>query len=717
MRVLRVEAMKTIAILLAILTAGIMSEMASQVRQSETASPAKPPVARRIPRAAVVHGEKRVDDYFYMREKDNPEVIAYLEAENAYTDTQLKDTDALREALYNEMLGRIKQTDLSVPYRQGAYFYYSRTVEGQQYPIMCRKKGSLDAAEEVILDVNELAQGEKFMALGAFTVSDDGNLLAFSTDNTGFRQYKLHVKDLRNGQTFPERMEKTVSVVWAADNRTLFYTVEDSAKRPYRLYRHTLGSDPAQDAVLYEEKDELYRISAQRTRSKEYIFLVSASLTTSEARYLRADDPAGAWKLMAPREHNIEYYPDHHGAHFYIRTNDAGRNFRLVQAPVTSPARANWKEVLPHRAEVMLEDTDFFQNFSVMLERENGLPYFRVTDLRTGQWHRVSMPEPAYSAFPSNNAEFDATQYRYAYQSLVTPNSVFDYDMEKRSAALLKQTEVLGGYDPKLYASERIHVTAPDGVKVPISLVYRKGTKRDGSAPMLLNGYGSYGLPYPVTFSSSRLSLLDRGMVLAIAHIRGGGEMGKMWHDQGRMLHKKNTFTDFIAAAEHLIAQKYTSKDRLAITGGSAGGLLMGAVTNMRPDLFKVVVSLVPFVDVINTMLDASLPLTAGEWEEWGNPQKKAEYDSMKTYCPYTNLAKKAYPAMLVRTSLNDSQVMFWEPAKYVARLRALKTDANPLYFKINMAAGHGGSSGRYDALRETAFDYAFMLSQLGLVK
>ncbi len=678
---------------------------------------AEPPIARRISKVDVIHGDRRVDDYYYMREKANPEVIAYLEAENAYADAQLKSTEGFRAALYNEMLARIKQTDLSVPYRKGEYFYYSRTEEGKQYSILCRKKGSLEAVEEILLDVNVLAEGEKFMSLGAFAVSDDGNLLAFSTDNTGFRQYKLHVKDLRSGELLSERIEKTVSVVWAADNQTLFYTVEDDAKRSYRLYRHTLKTDPARDALVFEEKDELFRLSAYRTRSREYIFLTSSSHTTSEVRYLPAIQPTAGWKLIAPREHNLEYYADHHGESFYIRANDMGRNFRLVHAPATNPSRENWKEVLPHRAAVKLEDTDFFQDFFVVSERENGLPHFRVTDLRTGQWHRVPMPEPAYTAMASTNAEFAATQFRYAYQSLVTPSSVYDYDMEKRSSTLLKQTEVLGGYDAKQYQSERVYAAASDDTQIPISLVFRRDTPRDGSAPMLLTGYGSYGMPYPVTFSSARLSLLDRGMIFAIAHIRGGGEMGKAWHDSGRMMRKRNTFTDFITVAEHLIAQKYTSKERLAITGGSAGGLLMGAVCNLRPELFKVVVSLVPFVDVINTMLDASLPLTAGEWEEWGNPQKPEEYKYIKTYCPYTNLERKPYPTMLVRTSLNDSQVMYWEPAKYVAKLRTLKTDANPLLFKINMAAGHGGSSGRYDALRETALDYAFILSQLGIVK
>jgi len=683
---------------------------------SDDVAPPHPPVAKKVAKADMLHGERRVDDYYWLREKTNPEVIAYLQAENAYTAAGMKPTEAFQEALYKEMLGRIKQTDLSVPYRYRGYFYYSRTEEGKQYPIHCRKKGSLDAPEQVALDLNELAKGQKFMALGAYAVSDDGNLLAYSTDNTGFRQYTLRVKDLRTGEGLAESIEKTHAAAWAADNRTLFYTVEDAAKRPYRLYRHRLGSRGPDDLV-YEEKDEMFSISVHRTRSGAYLLLRSASHTASEVRYLPAAEPEGAWKLIAPREPMREYDVDHHGDRFYIRTNDKGRNFRLVSAPVSDPRTENWKEVVPHRSDVMLEGVEFFARHYVLRERENGLPHLRVTDLRTGQSHRIEFPEPAYAVFPGDNREFDTAAFRFNYQSLVTPPSVFDFDTEKRERKLLKQTEVLGGYDPSQYQSERIDAAAADGTRIPISVVYKKGFKRDGTAPMLLTGYGSYGISSPPTFSSSRLSLLDRGMVFAIAHIRGGGEMGKAWHDQGRMMHKKNTFTDFIAAAEFLIAQRFTSKDRLVIQGGSAGGLLMGAVTNMRPDLFHAVVALVPFVDVINTMSDPSLPLTVGEFEEWGNPQKKAEYDYMRSYSPYDNLEKKAYPAMLVRTSLNDSQVMYWEPAKYVARLRALKTDSNVLLFKINMAAGHGGASGRYDFLRELAFDYAFMLAQVGIGK
>ena len=680
------------------------------------AAEAQPPAAKKVPKVDTVHGQARTDDYFWIREKANPEVAAYLQAENAYTDAVMKPTEGLQSALYKEMLGHIKETDLSVPYREGGYLYYSRTEEGKQYPIYCRKRGGLDAREEVTVDLNQLAKGLPFMALGAYTVTDDGNLLAYSTDSTGFREYTLHVKDLRTGELRPETVEKTGSVVWANDGRTLFYTTEDAAKRPYRLYRLRLGS-PAPGDLVYEEKDELFRIGAARSRSKGYIFLNSGSLTTSEVRYIPADQPDAEWKTIAPRRHEHEYDADHHGDFFYIRTNDKGRNFRLVKAPVSDPRPENWTEVVPHRPDVMLEGVELFKNHYVLLEREKGLPEFRVTDLRTGAAHAIEFPEPTYSAFPGANFEFDSPVFRYTYQSLVTPSSVFDYDMDKRTATLLKEQPVLGGFDRGNYRSERLFATAQDGVKVPISLVYKVGTKRDGTTPMLLTGYGSYGFPYPVNFSSNRLALLDRGVTFAIAHIRGGGEMGKAWHDDGRMMHKKNTFTDFIAAAEFLIAEKYTAKDRLAVEGGSAGGLLMGAVTNMRPDLFKAVISRVPFVDVINTMLDASLPLTAGEWEEWGDPRRKPDFDYMLSYSPYDQLAAKAYPALLVKTSFNDSQVMYWEPAKYVARLRTLKTDRNPLLFKTNMAAGHGGASGRYDYLHEVAFDYSFVLTQLGLTK
>jgi oligopeptidase B len=673
-----------------------------------------PPVARKVPKVDVVHGDRRADDYFWMRDKANPEVAAYLEAENAYADAVMKPTEPFQDALYKEMLGRIQETDLSVPYRDRGYFYYSRTEEGKQYPIFCRKKESLDAPEEVTLDLNALAEGHKFFSLGAYAVSDDGNMLAYSTDVTGFREYTLQIKELRTGEILPERIEKTGSASWAGDDRTLFYTVEDDAKRPYRLYRHAVGTPDGHDLV-HEESDELFRLFAGRSHSRDFVFLVAASHTTTEVRYLPAGQPDGVWKTIAPREHEHEYDVEHHADRFFIRTNDQGRNFRLAWAPVEDPRRENWKEVVPHRSDVMLEGLEVFRDHYVLLERAQGLPRIRVTNLRDGSTDDVEFPEPAYSAFPGANPEFDTRVFRYTYQSLVTPPSVLDYDMETKKSTLRKEQPVLGGYDREQYRSERLLVPTSDGVEVPVSIVYRKGLKRDGSHPMLLTGYGAYGYPFPVTFSSNRLSLLDRGFAFAIAHVRGGGELGKRWHDEGRMLSKRNTFTDFLAVVEHLAGERYTSREQLIAEGGSAGGLLMGAVVNMRPYLFKAIVSHVPFVDVINTMLDASLPLTAGEWEEWGNPHVREHYDYMKTYCPYTNVEGQAYPIMLVKTSFNDSQVMYWEPAKYVARLRDRKTDDNVLLLKTNMEAGHGGASGRYDYLREVAFDYAFMLTRLGI--
>ena len=691
---------------------------AANPRRSDQPAHAAPPVANRIHTENHIHGGTLVDDYRWLREKSNPEVAQYLETENAYTDAVMKPTEPLQKKLYDEMVSHIKETDVNVPYKDGGYFYYSRVEAGKQYPIFARKKASLDAAEQITLDVNALAQGEKFMALGAYDVSEDGNLLAYSTDNTGFRQYRLHVRDLRSGKDLPDTAEKTGSIVWASDNQTIFYTVEDAAKRHYRLYRHKLGTDRKNDDLVYEEKDERFNIGAEKSRSRKYILLVSASHTTSEFRYLDAGNPAGEWKLIAPREQDVEYYADHLGDSFYIRTNDKGRTFRLVAAPVSDPGKKNWKEIVPVRADVMLSDFEPFQDFYVLVERENGLPQLTIVDLASGAKQRIAYPEPIYTASPQVNREFKTKFFRYSYQSLITPSSVFDYDVEKHTSTLLKQTEVPGGYDPSKYKSERVWATAKDGTRIPISIVYRKDLKKDdGSNPLYVSGYGSYGFSLPVTFSGNRLSLLDRGVVMAFVHIRGGGEMGKPWHDAGRMMNKMNTFTDFIACAEYLAANKYGARDRIAIEGGSAGGLLMGAVTNLRPDLFKVVLSHVPFVDVMNTMLDASLPLTVPEYEEWGNPHEKPAYDYMLKYSPYDNLKKGAYPAILVKTSFNDSQVMYWEPAKYVAKLRTLKTDNNVLILKTNMAAGHGGSSGRYDRFKEVAFDYAFLLTQLGVEK
>ena len=701
-------AMLLLPVLLAVLCAKTMA-------QTTDNAPA-PPVAKKVPHTTNVHGMTLSDDYFWMRDKKNPEVISYLEAENAYTNAMTKGTAALQDKLYKEMLARIKETDQNVPYPLGGYLYYTRTEAGKQYATFARRKGTMTAPEDVLLDLNEMVKGHPFMSVGDFEVSDDTNLLAYSTDSTGYREYTLNVKDLRTGEV-TKIAERVSSVAWANDNRTLFYVVDHPVnKNPFQLYRHTLGKAGA-DELVYEEKDEMFGIGVERSRSRGYIFLTAGSHTTSEVRYLPADKPGAEWHLILPREPGHEYYADHHGDMFYIRTNENGaRNFKLVSAPASDPRRENWKEVIPHRAGVMLSGVELFKDFYVISERGNATPRLRLGDYKTWKATDIGVPEPVYSISLSTNREYDTAKVRYNYQSFITPSSVYDYDVKTGKSELLKQQPVLGGYDPKLYNSERVYATASDGAKVPISLVYRKDLKLDGSRPMLLGAYGSYGIPSNVTFSSNRLSLLDRGVVFATAHIRGGGDLGKEWHDAGKMMSKKNTFTDFIAAAEYLVNQKYTSRERLVITGGSAGGLLMGAVTNMRPDLFKAVVAYVPFVDVINTELDDTLPLTAGEWEEWGNPVKSKEnFLYMLSYSPYDNVAAKAYPAMLVKTSLNDSQVLFHEPTKYVAKLRSMKTDKNPLLLKVNMGAGHGGASGRYDALHDAAFDYAFMLTQMGI--
>jgi len=680
-----------------------------------TSSTPAPPVAKKTPRVTEINGRKLVDNYFWLREKNNPEVKAYLEGENAYTDVVMKPTEPLQKKLYDEMLGRIKETDVDVPYKDGGSFYYSRTEAGKQYQIRCRKKGSLDAPEEVLLDINEMANGQRFMSVAAYEVSDDGNLLAYTTDNTGFRQYTLAIKDLRTGKVLADRAEKVGSVVWANDNKTLFYSVEDSAKRQYRLYRHTLG-DSGNDPLVYEEKDERFNVYAGKTRSKAYILLISGSHTTSEVRYLPADQPTAEWKVMEPRKQDVEYYPDHNGDFFYIRVNDTGRNFRLVKAPVSDPRSQNWQEVIPQRSNVMLDDADFFRNYYVLYERENGLPQIRVTGLNNGQTKRIAFPEPAYAAYPYINREYNTSKFRYTYQSFITAQSIFEYDMGSGSSTLLKQKEVPGGYDRNRYQVERIEAAASDGVNIPISVVHLKGAKLDGAGPLYLYGYGSYGAPMDIFFNSNIFSMVDRGVVVAVAHIRGGGEMGKAWHDAGRMMNKKTTFTDFISCAEYLVANGYGSKDKLVIEGRSAGGLLMGAVLNMRPDLFHAAIVGVPFVDVVNTMLDESLPLTVPEFEEWGNPKEKQAFDYMISYSPYDNIEDKPYPNILVKTSFNDSQVMYWEPAKYVAKMRATRTDHNLLILKTNLdPAGHGGASGRYDRLKEASFDYAFILTQMGI--
>ena len=684
------------------------------VTHAEQSVVAQPPTAAKRPHTTEIHGYTLKDDYFWLREKSNPDVIKYLESENAYTEEVMKPTKALQETLYTEMLGRIKQTDLSVPSRIGEYFYYSRTEEGKQYPYMCRRKGSMEGGEEILLDLNALAAGHKYLGLGAYAVSDDGNWLAYSTDTTGYRQYSLHVKDLRKGEILSENIERVGSVVWATDNKTLFYTTEDAvSKRSDKFWRHAVGA--AGSDLIYEEKSELFDLGAGRSLDKKVIFATSFARTSTEVRYLPADTPGAQAKIVLPREAEHEYDVDHYNGLFYITTNKGAKNFRVVTAPIDDPSEKNWTVFIDHNPAIKINGVSFFANHIVVSEREGGLTQLRIIDPKTRQSHRIATDEPDFALSLGSNPEFDTATVRFNYQSMVTPSSVYDYDVVSRERKLLKRQEVLGGYDPARYEAKRLWAVARDGTKVPISVVHRKGVALDGKAPLLLYGYGSYGASGAATFSSNRLSLLDRGVVFANAYIRGGGEMGEDWREQGRMMKKINTFHDFIDCAEYLVKSRYTAPDRLVIQGGSAGGLLVGAVTNMRPDLFKAVVSQVPFVDVINTMLDPSLPLTTSEYLEWGNPNEKPAFDYMMRYSPYDNVQPVNYPAMLVQVSLNDSQVPYWEGTKLVAKLRATKTDKNTLLLKANMGAGHGGSSGRYDALRETAFTYAFMLWQMGV--
>jgi oligopeptidase B len=649
-----------------------------------------------------IHGDSVADDYFWLRDRTDPRTFAFLEAENHRTDEAMKRLEPLQEKLYQEMLSRVQEADVSVPAPFGTYEYFTRTEKGKQYPILCRRPAGAESGEEEMLDCNALAEGTEYFALAFDRVSPDGNFLAFATNTDGDEVYALRFKDLRTGEVLPRVVENVYySSAWAADSTTFFYTTLDSTKRPHRLWRHRVGS-AIPDELVYEEPDARFNVSIARSRSGEFLFLTVDSHTTTEVRYgdgLHGD----AFTLLAARIQDVEYYVEHQSDFFYIRTNENAKNFRLMRAAAGDPGRESWVEILPHREEVALEDMAGFQKHLVLVERDRGLKRIRI--IRESDTHFVEFDEPAYTFTLDRNDIFETPKLRFSYTSLVTPRSVFDYDMNTGERELRKRYAVLGGYDPAPYASERIWAGA-----VPISLVYRKGVPLDGSSPLYLYGYGSYGIVTEPSFSSERVSLLDRGVIFAMAHIRGSADLGRKWYDDGKLLHKKNTFADFIACAEHLIAAKYTSPGRLAIVGGSAGGLLMGAVTNMRPDLFKAVVAHVPFVDVVNTMLDPSLPLTITEYEEWGNPNEKVFYEYIKSYAPYENVARKGYPNILVTAGLNDPRVPYWEPAKWVAKLRELKTDSNLLLLKTLMGAGHGGPSGRYQKLREKAFEFAFVL-------
>ncbi len=680
----------------------------------------RPPVAKTIPHQTNIHGLERSDPYFWLREKQSADVIAYLKAENAYTDHAMAHTEALQEKLYQEIVGRIRETDLSVPVQKGDFFYYSRTEEGRQYPIYCRKAGDLEAEEEILLDLNMEAEGSDYFSLGVFEVSPDHRTLAYATDTDGSESYTLRFKSLDKTGSEKSLMAEdeipgvSYSVEWASDSKTVFYTTEDEAKRPCKLFRHELGQK-SDDTLLFHEPDERFRVGLGKTKDGTFLVLSVASIETSENHLLKADLSEPGFHLVEPKRDGIRYHLEHRNGTLYILTNEDAPNYRLMTAPVSAPGRSNWQAMIEHDPGIMLNAIDMFEHYLVLYERRGGLKSIRVLHLDRNESHEIEFPEPVFTVRGGLNPMYRSATLRFTYTSLTTPSSVFDYDMESRERKLMKQQPVLGDFDPAYYQSERMFVTAEDGAKIPVSLVYRKGLEKDGNNPCLLYGYGAYGMSMDPSFSSHRLSLLDRGMVYAIAHIRGGQEMGRQWYDQGKFLAKRNSFSDFIAAGNALLETGYTSRERLAIMGGSAGGLLVGAVLNMAPDLMKAAIAKVPFVDVINTMLDDTLPLTVPEYEEWGNPNDKVYFDYISSYSPYDNVDAKDYPEILVTAGLNDPRVHYWEPAKWVAKLRATKTDGNRLLLKTNMGAGHGGASGRYDALRELAFDYAFILDALNV--
>ena len=698
-----------------------------------------PPKAAIRPHEMTEHGHTRIDNYYWLNERENPEVIAYLEAENQYADACLKHTEPLQEQLFKEMTGRIKQDDNSVPVKIRDYYHYTRYEEGKEYPIYCRKKHSLEAPEEVILDGNVLAEGHAFFEIGEVSLSEDDRLLAYSIDTVSRRIYTAFVKDLTTGELVGEPITGTSgNVVWASDNKTLFYGVKDETLRPCKIMRHQLGADPKEDAVVYEEKDETFVCYISKTKSRKYLIINSDSTLSSECRIIESNQPEGEFRVFQKRQPDMLYGIDHYREHFYIQTNaDGAKNYKIMRTPVGQTEQSHWEEVVPHREKVMLEGFTIFDKFFVIEEREDGLVKIRIKSWDGQTDYYLDFGEPAYTAGVGANPDFEATTLRYAYNSMTTPSSVYEWDMEQRTKTLLKRQEIVGGYNPEEYVTERLMVSSHDGVLVPISIVYKKnidaavpepveGPRTNGSGPstgsgtlnrpLVLYGYGSYGSSMDAYFSLARLSLLDRGFIWAIAHIRGGEEMGRQWYDDGKMLNKKNTFLDFIACAEYLVKTGYTSSQKMFAMGGSAGGLLMGAVVNMRPDLWKGIIAQVPFVDVVTTMLDESIPLTTGEYDEWGNPNEKQYYEYMLSYSPYDNVEAKDYPAMLITTGLHDSQVQYWEPAKWAAKLRALKTDNNPLYLKTEMDYGHGGASGRFEGFKEVALEYAFMLDELGMV-
>ncbi|HEY9183953.1 MAG TPA: S9 family peptidase [Salegentibacter sp.] len=680
-----------------------------------------PPKAKKIAEKLEFHGDVRIDDYYWMNNRENPDVIDYLKRENEYNDQMTAHTKEFQEKLFEEMKSRIKEDDKSVPYKLNNYWYLTRFEKGYDYPIYSRKKDSLDAPEEVMFNVNDMAEGHDYYSLGGLNVSEDNKLVAFGVDTVSRRKYTIQVKNLETGEILSDKIENTTGgSTWASDNKTLFYTKkDDQTLRSYRIYKHVLGTDASEDELVYEEEDETFNTYVYKSKSWDYIIIGSGSTLTTEYRVLKADDPNGEFKVIHDRERGMEYSISHFGDHFYILTNkDDATNFKLMKTPVDATSSKNWTDVIPHREDFLLEDIDIFKEYLVVSERNNGLNKIRIIRWDGDKEYYIPFDNETYTAYTSINPSFDTEILRYTYNSLTTPTSVIDFNMKTGEKTVLKEQEVLGGkFDKDNYTSERIWATAADGTKVPVSLVYRKGMEKNGKNPVLQYAYGSYGSTIDPYFSSVRLSLLDRGFIYAIAHIRGGEYLGRSWYEEGKLFKKMNTFTDFIDVSKYLIEEKYTSEEHLYAMGGSAGGLLMGAVVNMAPELYNGVIAAVPFVDVVTTMLDDSIPLTTGEYDEWGNPNNLEYYEYMKSYSPYDNVTEQDYPNMLVTTGLHDSQVQYWEPAKWVAKLRDLKTDNNKLLFHTNMEAGHGGASGRFEALKEVAEEYAFLLDLEGITE
>lgn len=690
----------------------------AKMDDKQPAAPPSPPMAKRVKKELTLHGHTRIDHYYWLNQRENPEVIDYLKAENNYLKAVLKPTEKLQETIYNEIISRIKKDDATVPYLSNGYYYYQRYEKGKEYKIYCRKKGSLDAKEEVILDVNQSAKDHSYYDATGLNVSPDNKILAYGEDTVSRRKYTIRFKNLETGEMLKDKVLNTTGIpIWANDNKTVFYAARDKALRSYKIFKHQLGQDPAKDAEVYHEKDETYTTFVFKSKSEKYIMIGNNSTVSGEYMFLDADKPDGKFSIIEPRQRGHEYYANHSGDAFYIRTNLNAKNFKIMKTPVNKTGKENWKDLVPHRGDVMVEAFELFKQYIVIFERKNGLTQLRIKAWDGSDDHYVPFEEESFFAFASDNKEYDSQLFRFKYTSMTTPVTYYDYHMKQKAKKLLKQEEVVGDFSPANYKTERLYATAADGVKVPVTVVYRKGIQKNGDNPLMLIGYGSYGYSMDPYFQSNLLSFLDRNVIIALAHIRGGSEMGRQWYDDGKLLKKKNTFTDFIACAEHLVAEKYTTPKKLFAMGGSAGGLLMGAIINMRPDLFKGIIAAVPFVDVITTMLDDSIPLTTVEYDEWGNPNDKKYYDYMLSYSPYDNVEAKEYPAMMATTGLHDSQVQYWEPAKWVAKLRHKKTDKNLLLMHTDLEAGHGGASGRFKRHRDTALYYAFILYLAGIDK